>query len=146
MREKYETLSLATLKELAKGRGMRGISTLKKGELIEAMLLQDEKDAANKDIAATPSVTRREKATVVRGRRPSASEQEKAKADAGTVSEAGKAETAGTSEERDTASAEGRQELRPQTNGSLSGETHNIRTSGNRTWTDVCGAYTAECR
>ena len=134
MREKYETLSLATLKELAKGRGMRGISTLKKGELIEAMLLQDEKDAANKDIAATPSVTRREKATVVRGRRPSASEQEKAKADAGTVPEAGKAETAGTSEERDTASAEGRQELRPQTNGSLSGETHNIRTSGNRTW------------
>lgn len=85
MREKYETLSLATLKELAKGRGMRGISTLKKGELIEAMLRQDEKDAANKDI-------------------------------------------------RDTASAEGRQELRPQTNGSLSGETHNIRTSGNRTW------------
>lgn len=80
MREKYETLSLATLKELAKGRGMRGISTLKKGELIEAMLLQDEKDTANKDIAATPSVTRREKATVVRGRRPSASEQEKAKA------------------------------------------------------------------
>ena len=61
MREKYETLSLATLKELAKGRGMRGISTLKKGELIEAMLLQDEKDAANKDIAATPSVTRRGK-------------------------------------------------------------------------------------
>lgn len=85
MREKYETLSLATLKELAKGRGMRGISTLKKGELIEAMLRQDEKDAANKDI-------------------------------------------------RDTASAEGRQELRPQTNGSPSGETHNIRTSGNRTW------------
>ena len=113
---------------------MRGISTLKKGELIEAMLLQDEKDAANEYIAATPSVTRREKATVVRGRRPSASEQEKAKADAGTVPEAGKAETAGTSEERDTASAEGRQELRPQTNGSPSGETHNIRTSGNRTW------------
>ena len=87
MREKYETLSLATLKELAKGRGMRGISTLKKGELIEAMLLQDEKDAANKDIAATPSVTRREKATVVRGRRPSASEQEKAKPDPGTLPE-----------------------------------------------------------
>ena len=134
MREKYETLSLATLKELAKGRGMRGISTLKKGELIEAMLRQDEKDAANKDIAAAPSVTRREKATVVRGRRPSAPEQGKAKADAGIVPEAGKTETAGPSEGRDTTSAEGRQELRPQTNGSLSGETHNIRTSGNRTW------------
>ena len=49
MREKYETLSLATLKELAKGRGMRGISTLKKGELIEAMLRQDEKDAVNQN-------------------------------------------------------------------------------------------------
>ena len=55
MREKYETLSLATLKELAKGRGMRGISTLKKGELIEAMLLQDEKDAANKRQSDTDS-------------------------------------------------------------------------------------------
>ena len=48
MREKYETLSLATLKELAKGRGMRGISTLKKGELIEAMLRQDEKTPQTK--------------------------------------------------------------------------------------------------
>ena len=135
MREKYETLSLATLKELAKGRGMRGISTLKKGELIEAMLLQDEKDAANKDIAATPSVTRREKATVVRGRRPSASEQEKAKADAGTVPEAGKAETAGTSEERDTASAEGQTGAAAADEWqSVRGDTQTSGTSGNRTW------------
>ena len=30
MREKYESLSLTVLKDLAKARGMRGISTMKK--------------------------------------------------------------------------------------------------------------------
>ena len=44
MREKYESLPLATLRDLAKAREMTGISTLKKAELIEAMLEQDEKD------------------------------------------------------------------------------------------------------
>ena len=39
-REKYESLPLATLRELAKARKMKGISTLKKGDLIEAMLAQ----------------------------------------------------------------------------------------------------------
>lgn len=43
-REKYESLPLATLKDLAKARKMKGISTMKKGELIEAMLAQDAKD------------------------------------------------------------------------------------------------------
>ena len=45
MREKYESLSLATLKDLAKARGLKGISTLRKPELIERMLQEDEKDA-----------------------------------------------------------------------------------------------------
>ncbi len=44
MREKYETLPLATLKDLAKTRGIRGISTMKKADVIEAMLKEDEKD------------------------------------------------------------------------------------------------------
>ena len=35
MREKYESLPLATLKDLAKARGLKGISTMKKAELIE---------------------------------------------------------------------------------------------------------------
>ena len=43
-REKYESLALATLKDLAKARKMRGISTMKKGELIDAMLALDEKE------------------------------------------------------------------------------------------------------
>lgn len=44
MREKYETLPLATLRELAKSRDIKGTSTMKKAEVIDAMLEQDEKD------------------------------------------------------------------------------------------------------
>lgn len=47
MREKYESLSLATLKDLAKARGLKGISTLRKPELIERMLEEDEKEKAS---------------------------------------------------------------------------------------------------
>ena len=43
MKEKYESLPLATLKDLAKARGLKGISTMKKSELIERMLEEDEK-------------------------------------------------------------------------------------------------------
>ena len=52
MREKYESLSLATLKDLAKARGLRGISTLRKPELIERMLQEDEKESQTKPEAA----------------------------------------------------------------------------------------------
>ena len=44
MREKYESLPLATLKDLAKARGLKGISTMKKAELIERMLEEDENE------------------------------------------------------------------------------------------------------
>lgn len=43
-REKYESLPLATLKDLAKARKMKGVSTMKKSDLIDAMLAQDEKE------------------------------------------------------------------------------------------------------
>ncbi len=48
MREKYESLPLATLKDLAKARGMKGISNVKKAELVEMMLKQDEIDEQEK--------------------------------------------------------------------------------------------------
>ena len=44
MREKYESLPLSTLKDLAKARGLKGISTMKKAELVERMLEEDEKE------------------------------------------------------------------------------------------------------
>lgn len=55
MREKYESLALAELKEIAKARGMKRISGLKKAELIEYMLSEDEKDKAEgKDVEPKP--------------------------------------------------------------------------------------------
>jgi transcription termination factor Rho len=58
MREKYESLSLAVLKDLAKARGMKGISALKKGELIEAMVAQDEKEQQSAHTEAAPEQTK----------------------------------------------------------------------------------------
>ena len=43
MREKYESLALADLKEIAKSRGIKGVSTMKKADVVEAMLAEDEK-------------------------------------------------------------------------------------------------------
>ena len=50
MREKYESLPLATLKDLAKARGMKGVSTIKKAQLIELMLQEDEKEKETKQL------------------------------------------------------------------------------------------------
>lgn len=44
MREKYESLSLTVLRDLAKARGLKGISAMKKQDLIERMLEEDEKE------------------------------------------------------------------------------------------------------
>lgn len=41
MREKYETLSVAALKDLAKARGLKNISALKKAQVIDAMVAED---------------------------------------------------------------------------------------------------------
>lgn len=43
MREKYESLSAFVLKDLAKARGIKGVSSLKKGQIIERMLEEDAK-------------------------------------------------------------------------------------------------------
>ena len=43
MREKYETLSLASLKEIAKARGLKKISALNKADLIDLMVAEDER-------------------------------------------------------------------------------------------------------
>ncbi len=51
MREKYESLSAAVLKDLAKARGIKGISGMKKSEVVEAMLAQDEIDKKEKEAA-----------------------------------------------------------------------------------------------
>ncbi|MDE7178360.1 MAG: transcription termination factor Rho [Lachnospiraceae bacterium] len=58
MREKYESLALADLKEIAKARGIKGTSTMKKAQVVEAMLKEDEKDkAAGKEVAVKSVVS-----------------------------------------------------------------------------------------
>ena len=41
MREKYESLALTDLKEIAKARGIKGVSAMKKSEVVEAMLEEE---------------------------------------------------------------------------------------------------------
>ncbi len=43
MKEKYESLPLVQLRELAKVRGLKGTSSMKKADLVEAMLAEDER-------------------------------------------------------------------------------------------------------
>ena len=57
MREKYESLALADLKAIAKARGLKGTSTMKKSELVELMLAEDEKDTAAGKSVQPKSVT-----------------------------------------------------------------------------------------
>ena len=57
MREKYESLALVQLKELAKVRGLKGTSTMKKSEIVEAMLAEDERLKAEKPAEQTTTQT-----------------------------------------------------------------------------------------
>ncbi len=69
MREKYESLALADLKAIAKARGIKGTSTMKKAEIVALMLAEDEKDkAAGKEVAVK---------TVTPAKRENGSEEEK---------------------------------------------------------------------
>ncbi len=52
MKEKYESLPLVQLREIARARGLKGVSGLKKADLIELMLAEDEKDKAREETAA----------------------------------------------------------------------------------------------
>lgn len=49
MREKYESLSAVELKAVAKARGLKHLSGLKKSEVVERMLAEDEKEKAEKE-------------------------------------------------------------------------------------------------
>ena len=50
MREKYESLPLAELKAVAKARGIKGLSTMKKDEVVEAMLQADEREKKEREV------------------------------------------------------------------------------------------------
>lgn len=46
MREKYESLSLSVLRDIARSRGIKGTSSMRKDAVIEAMLVEDERAAS----------------------------------------------------------------------------------------------------
>ena len=48
MREKYESLSATVLRDLAKARGIKNTSGMKKADLVEAMLAEDAKTEKEK--------------------------------------------------------------------------------------------------
>ncbi len=70
MREKYESLPLAELKAVAKARGIKGISTMKKDEVIELMLQEDEKEKKEKEAkesGVAPEITQLDSGITVSG-------------------------------------------------------------------------------
>ena len=76
MREKYESLALTNLKEIAKARGIKGTSTMKKADLVEAMLLQDEKDKASDSAAKTADASSAEaKSSVAKNKESEAAKE-----------------------------------------------------------------------
>ena len=66
MREKYESLSAVVLKDLAKARGLKNISGMKKSDLIELMLVEDERQEKEKK-EEKQTETRRESASATEG-------------------------------------------------------------------------------
>ena len=56
MREKYESLALVDLKAIARTRGIKGTSLMKKGEVVDAMLELDAKENAATEKAGAESV------------------------------------------------------------------------------------------
>ena len=70
MREKYESLPLAELKAVAKARGIKGLSTMKKDEVVEAMILEDEREKKEKEAkesAVSPEIAQLDSSVTVSG-------------------------------------------------------------------------------
>ena len=60
MREKLETLTLASLRDLAKQNGIKSVTTMKKSELIDALLELDEKQKAEQRAKAAEQAAKAE--------------------------------------------------------------------------------------
>ena len=70
MREKYMSLPLAELKAVAKARGIKGLSAMKKDEVVEAMLQEDEREQKEKEAkesAVSPEITQLDSGVTVTG-------------------------------------------------------------------------------
>lgn len=104
MREKYESLSVAVLRDVAKARGLKHLSGLKKKELVELMLEEDKKDALKESVTGETEEKEtgevREKAAdkkAEKGREKTSGEEDKAAAQGeGKATGRGRENTGGT--------------------------------------------------
>ena len=80
MREKYESLSAVVLKDLAKARGIKGVTTMKKNELVDAMLAEDEKEKSKTSTNVTYTSPKE-------NNQPSAVKEETSELDSGQVAD-----------------------------------------------------------
>lgn len=78
MREKYESLALADLKAIAKSRGIKGTSIMKKAEVVEAMLRLDEEEK-NREDSVSEAPVRKTTPEEEKGVREEKEEEEKRK-------------------------------------------------------------------
>ena len=83
MREKYESLSAAVLKDLAKARGIKGLTGMKKEDLVEAMLAQDEKEKA----ASAEKQEEKSNVYTANNSQPSVVKEETANLDSGQIAD-----------------------------------------------------------
>ena len=108
MREKYESLALSALKEVAKARGLKGISTLKKEQLVERMLEEDKKEAEAKQESENKKETAADRTEKVSETRTAA--RPEYRRTESTRTEAGKTDGVRT---ENTRGEEGRTDSRP---------------------------------
>jgi len=97
LREKYESLAVADLRDIARSRGIKGTASMKKADVVEAMLALDEKEkaAAGREVRPEKAESKREpKARTEAGKggaetapkaeaKPAASEENLAELDSG---------------------------------------------------------------
>ena len=86
-KEQYESLPLTELKEIAKARGLKGTSIMKKADLIQLMLEKDAEQRPRKTPEKAPEHTaeRAEKTTERAAERPVSAPQDMSQLDSGQV-------------------------------------------------------------
>ena len=62
MREKYESLSAVVLRDLAKARGLKNISGMKKSDLVDLMVAEDERQGREENTKQREQTPQREQA------------------------------------------------------------------------------------
>ncbi len=114
MREKYESLSVTVLREVAKARGLKHLSGLKKRELVELMLQEDEKSSGGENEERQAQTAESQKPQPAEASREEGnvqnSEERKAQPSEGGREERKAQPSEGGREERKVQPSEGRRE------------------------------------